>query len=119
VRTGNPDSRHISTSFVERQNLTMRMQLRGFTRLTIAFSKKLSHLKAAVALHFAYYNFCTSVDSFPNLSQRSGTSLTLQTLEKSARNSPTTPTMTMAADAYSPYSHRVSMASSDEIDSPV
>src|SRR5207248_10450998 len=58
VRTGNPDPDHISTSFVERQNLTMRMQLRRFTRLTNAFSKKLSHLKAAVALHFAYYNFC-------------------------------------------------------------
>ncbi|MFZ0322239.1 MAG: hypothetical protein WAL56_24140, partial [Candidatus Sulfotelmatobacter sp.] len=58
VRQGNPDPRHISTSFVERQNLTMRMQMRRFTRLTNAFSKKLSHLKAAVALHFAYYNFC-------------------------------------------------------------
>ncbi len=58
VRTGNSDPRHISTSFVERQNLTMRMQLRRFTRLTNAFSKKLSHLKASVALHFAYYNFC-------------------------------------------------------------
>jgi len=58
VRSGNPDPDHISTSFVERQNLTMRMQLRRFTRLTNAFSKKLSHLKAAVALHFAYYNMC-------------------------------------------------------------
>jgi IS1 family transposase len=58
VRIGNPDPKHISTSFIERQNLTMRMQLRRFTRLTNAFSKKLSHLKAAVALHFAYYNFC-------------------------------------------------------------
>jgi IS1 family transposase len=58
VRLGDPDPEHISTSFVERQNLTMRMQLRRFTRLTNAFSKKLSHLKAAVALHFAYYNFC-------------------------------------------------------------
>jgi IS1 family transposase len=58
VRQGNPDARHISTSFVERQNLTMRMQIRRLTRLTNAFSKKLSHLKAAVALHFAYYNFC-------------------------------------------------------------
>jgi IS1 family transposase len=57
VRLGNPDPDHISTSFVERQKLTMRMQLRRFTRLTNAFSKKLSHLKAAVALHFAY-NFC-------------------------------------------------------------
>jgi len=58
VRQGDPDPEHISTSFVERQNLTMRMQLRRFTRLTNAFSKKLSHLKAAVGLHFAWYNFC-------------------------------------------------------------
>ncbi len=58
VRTGNPDPDHISTSFVERQNLTMRMAIRRFTRLTNAFSKKLTNLKAAVALHFAYYNFC-------------------------------------------------------------
>ena len=58
VRQGDPDPDHISTSFVERQNLTMRMQLRRFTRLTNAFSKKLSHLKAAVALHFAHYNLC-------------------------------------------------------------
>jgi IS1 family transposase len=58
VRSGDPDPDHISTSFVERQNLTMRMQMRRFTRLTNAFSKRLSHLKAAVALHFAHYNFC-------------------------------------------------------------
>jgi IS1 family transposase len=58
VRQGDPDPDHISTSFVERQNLTMRMQLRRFTRLTNAFSKKLSHLKAAVSLQFAFYNFC-------------------------------------------------------------
>jgi len=58
VRQGDPDPEHISTSFVERQNLTMRMQMRRFTRLTNAFSKKLSHLKAAVALHFAHYNLC-------------------------------------------------------------
>ncbi len=58
VRTGNPDPKHISTSFVERQNLTMRMAIRRFTRLTNAFSKKLANLKAACALHFAYYNFC-------------------------------------------------------------
>ncbi len=51
------DPLHISTSFVERQNLTMRMSMRRFTRLTNAFSKKLENLKAAVALHFAYYNF--------------------------------------------------------------
>jgi hypothetical protein len=58
VRQGDPDPDFISTSFVERQNLTMRMQLRRFTRLTNAFSKKLSHLKAAISLHFAHYNFC-------------------------------------------------------------
>lgn len=53
---GNPDERFISTSLVERQNLTMRMCQRRLTRLTNAFSKKLDNLKAAVALHFAYYN---------------------------------------------------------------
>lgn len=58
VRTGDPDPEHISTSHVERQNLTMRMAICRFTRLTNAFSKKLANLKAAVALHFAYYNFC-------------------------------------------------------------
>ena len=58
VRIGNPSVSDISTSFIERQNLTMRMQLRRFTRLTNAFSKKLSHLKAAISLHFAWYNFC-------------------------------------------------------------
>jgi IS1 family transposase len=58
VIDGRPDPEHISTSFVERQNLNMRMAMRRFTRLTNAFSKKLSHLKAAIALHFAYYNFC-------------------------------------------------------------
>jgi IS1 family transposase len=56
--TGNPKPSLISTSHIERQNLTIRMQLRRFTRLTNAFSKKLSHLKAACALHFAWYNFC-------------------------------------------------------------
>jgi len=56
--TGKPDRRYISTSYIERQNLTLRMQLRRFTRLTNAFSKKLSHLRAALALHFAHYNFC-------------------------------------------------------------
>jgi IS1 family transposase len=55
--TGNPEVCNISTSHVERQNLTMRMQMRRFTRLTNAFSKKLENLKAAVALHFAHYNF--------------------------------------------------------------
>ncbi len=54
---GNPDPEHISTSFVERQNLTMRMHMRRFTRLTNAFSKKVDNLKYAVALHFMHYNF--------------------------------------------------------------
>ena len=56
--TGNPQPWRISTSHVERQNLTLRMQLRRFTRLTNAFSKKLENLKASLALHFAWYNFC-------------------------------------------------------------
>ena len=55
--TGNPDPKHISTSYVERQNLTMRMSMRRFTRLTNAFSKKLENHAAMVALHFMYYNF--------------------------------------------------------------
>ncbi len=58
IWTGDPDPNRVSTSYVERQNLTMRMQMRRFTRLTNAFSKKLGNLKAAIALHFAYYNFC-------------------------------------------------------------
>lgn len=58
IRDGRPDLRHISTSYVERQNLTIRMAIRRFTRLTNAFSKKLDNHKAACALHFAYYNFC-------------------------------------------------------------
>jgi len=58
IRTGDPDPKHICTSHIERQNLTMRMQMRRFTRLTNAFSKKLTNLKAACALHFAHYNFC-------------------------------------------------------------
>jgi IS1 family transposase len=54
---GDPDLTKISTSHVERQNLTVRMQMRRFTRLTNAFSKKLDNLKAACSLHFFYYNF--------------------------------------------------------------
>jgi hypothetical protein len=55
--TGKPDRKHVSTSYVERQNLTMRMGIRRFTRLTNAFSKKVENLAAAVALHFMWYNF--------------------------------------------------------------
>jgi IS1 family transposase len=54
---GKPDPRVISTSYAERQNLTMRMSMRRFTRLTNAFSKKIENLEHAVALHFMYYNF--------------------------------------------------------------
>jgi hypothetical protein len=56
--TGDPNPKHVSTSFVERQNLSMRMGIRRFTRLTNAFSKKVENHAAAVALWFAYYNFC-------------------------------------------------------------
>jgi IS1 family transposase len=55
--TGSPDPKHISTSYVERQNLTMRMSMRQFTRLTNAFSKKVENHAAAIALYFMYYNF--------------------------------------------------------------
>jgi hypothetical protein len=55
--SGNPDPKHISTSFAERQNLTMRMHMRRFTRLTNAFSKKLENHAYAVALHQMFYNF--------------------------------------------------------------
>ena len=54
---GLPDMKLASTSYVERQNLTVRMQMRRLTRLTNGFSKKLENLKAAYALHFAHYNF--------------------------------------------------------------
>jgi IS1 family transposase len=57
VISGLPDYRHVSTSFAERQNLTMRMNMRRFTRLTNAFSKKLENHEHAVALYFMYYNF--------------------------------------------------------------
>jgi IS1 family transposase len=58
VVSGDPDPKHVSTSFVERQNLSMRMSIRRFTRLTNAFSKKIENHAAAVAIWFTYYNFC-------------------------------------------------------------
>ncbi len=54
---GNPDFEHVSTSYVERSNLTVRMHMRRFTRLTNAFSKKVENHAYAVALHMMYYNF--------------------------------------------------------------
>lgn len=55
---GNPDEARISTSYIERQNLTMRMSMRRLTRLTNGFSKKWENFEKALGLHFAYYDFC-------------------------------------------------------------
>jgi len=58
VVSGDPDPKHVSTSYVERQNLTMRMQMRRFTRLTNGHSKKVDNHRHSVALHYMYYNYC-------------------------------------------------------------
>ena len=58
VVSGSPNPKHISTSFIERQNLTMRMHMRRFTRLTNAFSKKIENHIASIAIHYMHYNFC-------------------------------------------------------------
>ena len=77
VVSGDPDLSKVSTSYVERQNLTMRMGMRRFTRLTNGFSKKIENLAHAVSLHYMYYNFAR-----PH-----------QTLTKAANGYPTTPAM--------------------------
>lgn len=66
VRLGDPDPSRISTSYVERQNLTMRMGMRRFTRLTNGFSKKIENHIAAVAIHFMHYNFARPHKSLAN-----------------------------------------------------
>jgi hypothetical protein len=58
IISGNPDHSHVSTSYAERQNLTIRMSMRRFTRLTNRFSKKLENHAHALVLYFMYYNFC-------------------------------------------------------------
>lgn len=58
VVSGRPDPKHVSTSYVERQNLTMRMHMRRFTRLTNAHSKKIANHIASIAIHYMHYNFC-------------------------------------------------------------
>ncbi len=66
VRKGNPDPAKINTSYVERQNLTVRMGMRRFTRLTNGFSKKVENLAAAVSLHYMHYNFARPHQTLAN-----------------------------------------------------
>jgi IS1 family transposase len=79
---GTPDEKHVSTSYVERQNLTMRMSMRRFTRLTNAFSKKLDNHIHALALYFCFYNFCRMHKSLRmSPAMAAGVSQTLWTME--------------------------------------
>ena len=81
--SGDPDEGYVSTSYVERQNLTMRMGMRRFTRLTNGFSKKVENHAHAGSLHFAFYNLCR-----PH-----------QTLTKAAK-AKTTPAMAAGIESY-------------------
>src|ERR1700738_5144366 len=82
-RIGNPDPARICTSHVERQNLTMRMQIRRLTRLTNGFSKKRANLKAALALYFGWYNFCRTHRTFGvNLAREAGLPDRIWTIEE-------------------------------------
>ncbi|MCI5046532.1 MAG: IS1 family transposase [Aquisalinus sp.] len=78
---GDPDKEHVSTSYVERQNLTMRMHMRRFTRLTNGFSKKIENHANAVALHFMYYNFIRSHKSLNKLTPAMAAGITDRTWE--------------------------------------
>lgn len=73
---GNPVKKNISTSMVERQNLTMRMSMRRFTRLTNGFSKKWENLQYMLAIYFAYYNFCRSHKTLDNATPAMAANLT-------------------------------------------
>lgn len=73
---GNPIKKHISTSMVERQNLTMRMSMRRFTRLTNGFSKKWDNLNYMLAIYFAYYDFCRSHKTLDNATPAMAANLT-------------------------------------------
>ena len=75
VRKGTPDRKHIGTSFVERQNLTMRMSMRRFTRLTNAHSKKLQNHRHAISLYFTLYNW-TRIHSSLRVTPAMATGLT-------------------------------------------
>ena len=79
---GNPDPAHVSTSYVERSNLSIRMQNRRFTRLTNAFSKKFENHVHALALYFMFYNFCRIHKTLRvTPAMAAGVSQTLWTLE--------------------------------------